>query len=587
MRKHFLATFLMLLCVSIVGFSGNQSQENKRIIEDFESKINKFLANGNKDSAEYLITQLNQFSTTKNDKYGLGISKHFDALVQINAGRLNLALNYLFDAIKYFQHIGSEEHIEKCEFQIGVVHYLLKDFTKALNYFEKIVIKVSNENLKARTQYLMGLCLTELNRNEDAENMLSKALESYKIRKLYKNQAECQVALADLYVRNNQNDKARIFYENALYYFNSNEEDQGIAISYYGLGKIKLLDTDFSEALNLTKKAFSIADSINSFRIKEKSALQLSEIYENIGFYDSAFTYLNIYYQTRDTILSSDNLTAMSVLESELKLTQKQTEMELIKKQRQVDRFIIVAGILGLLLLIIVSASVYKMYKTEKKSRDLINIEKEKSDHLLLNILPKETSEELKEFGKTKARRYDNATVLFADIKGFTIVSEQVSPEKVVELIDQYFCAFDVICEKYKIEKIKTIGDAYLCVGGLPNPKNGKPKDVIMAACEMQKVVLDINNNKSEDEPKFEIRVGLHTGSVVAGVVGKIKFAYDIWGDTVNTAARMEQSSVPGKINVSGVTYELTKNDFNFTYRGKIEAKNKGEIDMYFVNFEA
>jgi class 3 adenylate cyclase len=223
--------------------------------------------------------------------------------------------------------------------------------------------------------------------------------------------------------------------------------------------------------------------------------------------------------------------------------------------------------------------------KAEVEKRNIvIQKEKEKSDELLLNILPSEVAEELKEKGYTTAKSFDEVTVLFSDIKGFTNVAEKLTAKELVKEIDTYFSAFDNIILKYGLEKIKTIGDAYIAAGGLPEKNSATAQNVIETAIAMQQVVEKLKQERiTSNKPYFELRIGIHTGPVVAGVVGIKKFQYDIWGDTVNLAARMEQSGVPGKINISQQTYELVKQQFNCVPRGKIEAKNKGEIDMYFV----
>ena len=222
--------------------------------------------------------------------------------------------------------------------------------------------------------------------------------------------------------------------------------------------------------------------------------------------------------------------------------------------------------------------------QTEKERTAEVVKQKEKSDELLLNILPSEVADELKEKGYTTAKSFDEVTVLFSDIKGFTNVAEKMTAQELVKEINTYFSVFDGIIQKYGLEKIKTIGDAYVAAGGLPEKNSATVQNVVEAAITMQKEIEKLKQERvSSNKPYFELRIGIHTGPVVAGVVGIKKFQYDIWGDTVNLAARMEQSGVPGKINISQHTYELVKEQFNCVHRGKIEAKNKGEIDMYFV----
>jgi len=227
--------------------------------------------------------------------------------------------------------------------------------------------------------------------------------------------------------------------------------------------------------------------------------------------------------------------------------------------------------------------SVNLEFKVVKRTRELAE-EKKKSDNLLLNILPAEIADELKQKGRTTAKTYSMVTVMFADIKDFTRVSEKESAELLVAEIDYCFSGFDHIIYKYGIEKIKTVGDAYICAGGLPVLTYSHAEDTINAAMEIRDFMLARKTEKeNKGEKPFELRIGIHTGPVVAGIVGVKKFAYDIWGDTVNIAARMETSGEAGKVNISGTTFELVKDIFNCSYRGKVQAKNKGEIDMYFV----
>ena len=223
----------------------------------------------------------------------------------------------------------------------------------------------------------------------------------------------------------------------------------------------------------------------------------------------------------------------------------------------------------------------YRNYSSEKKYNAALSREKQRSEDLLLNILPAEVAEELKDNGVAAARHFENVTVLFTDFVNFTHASERMSPQQLIDELHFCFKAFDGIIGKHNIEKIKTIGDSYLAVSGLPAANANHAENVIDAALEINTFM---NQRRQEiGEAAFEMRTGIHSGSVVAGIVGVKKFSYDIWGDTVNTAARMEQTSEPGKINISQTTYELVKNKFRCTYRGEVEAKNKGLLKMYFV----
>ena len=210
--------------------------------------------------------------------------------------------------------------------------------------------------------------------------------------------------------------------------------------------------------------------------------------------------------------------------------------------------------------------------------------EMDKSEVLLLNILPKLVAEELKQTGRAAARQFADVTVMFTDFVNFTRIAEQMEPDALVAELDYCFGEFDRITAEHGLEKIKTIGDAYLCTGGLPEGKPDHSVDVVRAALAIRQFIAERKAQQTaEGKPFFEVRIGVHNGPLVAGVVGTRKFAYDIWGDTVNTAARMEQSSEPGRVNVSGRTWLAVKDQFLGTFRGRVNAKNKGAIEMYFV----
>ena len=287
---------------------------------------------------------------------------------------------------------------------------------------------------------------------------------------------------------------------------------------------------------------------------------------------------------------------AITKLEMEKKLAEaeisnQEMKLELAEQEKEQSQylFFFLAG--ASILLILLALTNYFRFLGKKRSNAklesqnrIIEEERQRSDELLLNILPAAIAKELKETGKATAQKFTDATVLFTDFKNFTGIAERLTPEKLVKEIDDTFRAFDFIISQYSdLEKIKTIGDAYMVAGGLSARKT-IPYNMVKAAKEMQEYLAEVKIEKlKQNEPFFEARIGLHTGPVVAGVVGNKKFAYDIWGDTVNIASRMEQNCEVGRVNLSGVTAGLIKYKYECEYRGKVSVKNKGMMDMYYL----
>ena len=284
-------------------------------------------------------------------------------------------------------------------------------------------------------------------------------------------------------------------------------------------------------------------------------------------------------------VLSRDTLEKFYLLEkAQTKLMAEQLKVE------EQNNLVRLAGVTSAVLLLL-AMLLYGRYRAKRRSaksleekNGIIEAERQRSDELLLNILPKSIAEELKTEGKARARRFEQVSVLFTDFVNFTRISEQLAPEELVEELDKCFKAFDYIIGQYPdIEKIKTIGDAYMCASGLSDRKT-MPYTIVQAALDIQDYLLEYKELRiRQGKPFFEARIGIHTGHVVAGVVGSKKFVYDIWGDTVNTASRVESNGEAGQVNISEETYKLVKYRFDCLPRGKMPAKNKGEIDMYFV----
>jgi adenylate cyclase len=273
---------------------------------------------------------------------------------------------------------------------------------------------------------------------------------------------------------------------------------------------------------------------------------------------------------------------------------QKQLDNMKIEKQESFRKTAIGIGLLGALLMALIAGSWLYGRRLNRRlaaqnqqieaQKAEIDTERTRAEGLLLNILPLEVATELKTQGAATPRHYDSVTVLFTDFVGFTKISSGLPPGEIVQELNEFFLEFDEICERNNLEKIKTIGDSYMCAGGLPAENISHPLDAVKAARAMLQVVEKHNKaNASANRPTWKIRIGIHTGEVVAGVVGSKKFAYDIWGDTVNVASRMESNGPVGEINISEETYKLVKHQFDCEYRGELEAKNKGRLGMYLV----
>ena len=379
-------------------------------------------------------------------------------------------------------------------------------------------------------------------------------------------------------------EKAETYLRQALQIRQKENDRHGIMEVYNGLADVRRRQKRYDEALTFTKRYYAIAEELGDKKFQQNGLKDLARIYYNLGKYKKAYKKRKAYDELRYTRFNESRIKdeeRRQALFSDRKIRyqNERQQQQLLLREAELRRSKTVRNSLiggGLLLLLLIGLTLNR--------NKIIRAEKQRSDNLLLNILPEKTAEELKKTGSAKARYHQQVTVLFTDFKAFTSIAEKTAPEILVEELDQCFKAFDDIISKYKIEKIKTIGDAYLCAAGLPDPSPDHAINMVAAAIEIQRFMQQFRTSRRTlGKNLYYCRIGIHSGPVVSGVVGKKKFAYDIWGDTVNMAARMEQCSEPDRINISQATYELVKDHFTCLHRGKIAAKNKGLVDMYFV----
>ncbi len=550
----------------------------------------------------------------------LGI-KNKVATVTINIGNLFIAqgkevrgLENYFQGLKVAEELNDTDLISWCDNLIGTIYMTFKDYTNAIKYKELSYNLIKNSpDMVSKIGTITGLAVAyqrsdkfdlALQYNEKAIQMGKETGYRTNEANLCGNAALIHTKLKNYLLAlqygyeslrlcqakdNDVEGTAWAKYEigNALLFYSSDEK-------YKALEKVPSLpEVDIpagrNERLKLAIKFLNEA-SVAGPKLLDKT--MLLKVYEDLMIanrelknYQEALNAADSLLLVQNSVFSVDksmqlnsiefqNLMESKSLRDSLASQEIRNKAELsLQKQRN---YTLLGGLIAAAF-IIFSIFIFRKNK-------LINIEKTKSEKLLLNILPAEVAEELKLSGKAEAQHIAEVTVIFTDFKGFTQLTEKLSAAELIKEINFCFEAFDNIITKHGIEKIKTIGDSYMAAGGLPTPNKTHAIDVVNAALEIQKFMFELAESKRiKNDLFFEIRIGVHTGPVVAGIVGVKKFQYDIWGDTVNIASRMESSGEVGKVNISQSTYEKVKDEFNCVHRGKIQAKGKGEIDMYFV----
>ena len=389
--------------------------------------------------------------------------------------------------------------------------------------------------------------------------------------------------LGMVYAQLGQNDLAEQNIKEAIAELEKLEDYYPICVYLISMSDIYLEKGDARTAMNYAKRSLQLAQHYGLKEQISDANRKLAELYERAGKTEESYQYYKNYITYRDSVNNIQAVQKMAELRTDYEVSQKQIEVDLLTQQKRNQQIIVFSTAIALFLICLLAFGLYRRYKFIQATNKIIEEEKNRSETLLLNILPAETADELKINGKIPAKKFESATVLFTDFKEFTKYAEYVEPEQLVQSIDFYFKAFDEITSRYHLEKIKTIGDSYMCAGGLPTKNITHAQDVICAAKDMIEFVAK-ESKVQDDVIHFEIRIGVHTGPVIAGIVGIKKWQYDIWGDTVNIASRMESMSEPGRINISESTFNEIKDKFPCEFRGELEVKNRGSLKMYYLS---
>ncbi|TDE07196.1 tetratricopeptide repeat protein [Flavobacterium sandaracinum] len=508
-------------------------------------------------------------------------------------GNLNKALNDFFNGGKAAIKAKSIKGEGTSYMAIADVYSVMGNSTNAEIYYEKSIqlLRKANDPISLASALLNAG--DEYSKNKKFALALSYFKEAGVIFEKINYSSGTAYTLGNIgmvYAKTGKSDLAKPYITKAIKILEDVEDYYAISDYLVYMSDIYLTQNNWPAALRYAKRSLKLAQDYGLKEQISNSNLKISELYKKANNPEESFKYYKNHIAYRDSITNLKAVQQMADIRTNYEVSQKQIEVDLLEKDAEIQKLkdkkqqnIIYASGISLLLVLVITIGFYRRYKFVKKTNSIIEEEKNRSNNLLLNILPEETAVELKKNGKVEAKKFDSVTVLFADFEGFTKYSEKLSPEKLVESIDFYFSKFDTIMEKYNLEKIKTVGDCYMCAGGLPFPTQDHAHKIVLAALEIAEFVEASKNVTTENQTRFEIRIGINTGPLVAGVVGIKKFSYDIWGDTVNIASRMESNSEAGKINISEFTYNIIKNDFDCQYRGEFEVKNKGMMKMYFV----
>ncbi|HEV8272290.1 MAG TPA: adenylate/guanylate cyclase domain-containing protein [Chitinophagaceae bacterium] len=589
------------------------------------------------DKAIQLAQQAKEEAEKIDFKQGVGYALKNIGLVYYSQAKYVETLDYWEQSLKIFEDIKDDIGIANLLSNIGTLYSNKGDETRGLEYAlrslkiaektgDKLRILTTLNNIatiyynrpdsldkaKALDYLLAGLPLCDSTGNMDGLGILSENV-------------------GEIYLGWDQLDKAQSYFEKSI---KALGDAPNSSVAYNGIGKIYLKKGDYNQAFNYHSKALSIAEKAKSPRHIEgtlrdianlyakqnnyatalsyfersrliaedlKAVPDLKDIYSGMAIayektndYKNAFKYQSLLGNIKDTLFNLDREKKLGSLQFEFDLEKKQSEINLLTKDKDLQivqtkrqKFAKNAFMIGLFLAFIIAALIYRSYRDKVKTHILVDRQKNEIEHLLLNVLPKEVAKELQLTGRATPKHYKSVAVMFTDFRGFTLLTDHMSPDELVAELDACFNIFDEIIAKHNLEKIKTIGDSYMCAGGIPKEDEMYVLKIVRAGLEIQEYIVSNNERRLEKglEPWY-LRIGIHVGPVVAGVVGKMKYAYDIWGSTVNIASRMESNGEPGKVNISSATYELIKDYYECSHRGKISAKNVGEIDMYFIEHE-
>ncbi|MCB9192052.1 MAG: tetratricopeptide repeat protein [Flavobacteriales bacterium] len=534
--------------------------------------------------------------------YGQAGEKGGTAAVLVNIGSIYesqadypRALKSYMKSLHIYEELDNQKGVANSYNNIGVLYQGQKEYDKALENFQKgleLFETLGEKRGIANAYQNIGIIHFDRKEYEQAIEFYDKSLALYNELDDKWGAAAALNNKGSVYEAQRSYPDALSSFDESLKLYQALSDKSGVSRTLQNIGNLHNSRGESKAAIPLCQQAYQLAKDVGGVREQRDACKCLYQAYKQGNDAAKALEFHEQLMVFEDSLEEVETFKALRQMEFRIRLVTDslKREEEVLRVQMEHDEVLHrkertknISMAVGIILLILTSGLLLYS-RSINKAKDQIESEKNRSEDLLLNILPAEIAEELKEKGSADARSFENVSILFTDFKSFTKASETLSAVELVDEINTCFEAFDRIVDKYGIEKIKTIGDSYMAAGGLPVPSGLSVQNTVKAGLEMQAYII---NRKAELEakgkPAFSMRIGIHTGPVVAGIVGKKKFQYDIWGDTVNTANRMESAGEVGKVNVSEATYQIVKDRFEFDYRGEIEAKGKGKVKMYFA----
>ncbi len=586
--KHLLFSTVFVVGVFADGYAnlelGNAKEKRHQQLEK-EQQVDKLNDQAKdyfrlEDSLKPAIAILKEsYFIADQANYIPGIIKSSNLLGRgyLNNAEYSKATMKFYTSMRFAESIGDSGSVSDAYWGLGLVMYNMNNWSNAINNFQKSKeynVKIKSSRSFLLVEYLLGLCYYNLDQFNLAEEYLNRSNQTAEILNDSMRLLEIRLYLNHIAVERYNEPHVIDEYDRLIYQFGEMNEKVGICYALEGKARSFLKSGDYKKASDNALKSLKLARNIElKYTLHSILDIVIKSEYQS-GEYKSASDHMIELQQLRESTIGENTSTevAMSTAEYDFKKKEAIFDSQLEEKNKQRLLLIILA-----IAFFIIALAIFLSWRGVAKERH-------RSDELLYNILPVETAKELKQTGQAIAKAHAKVTIVFADVENFTRIAAKLEPQDLVKMLDYYFSKFDLIIQKIGLEKIKTIGDAYMFVGGLHTEGEHHASKAVDASLLMLSAINEASEQMLlEFGAEFKFRMGMHTGKAVSGVVGTIKYAFDVWGDSVNIAARMEANSEPGKLNITEDTYKLVNEDYECLPRGQIDVKNKGNMRMFFV----